>query len=156
MDREIRIRREISNRDAMMERGQQAHPLYDTDIQLRVAQWMVADGNCGVYALGYLAGRPNQTREELVVGLRSLGTVKANTAANDISGINMNRWLSDEEVAEIGRLIGLTDIAVVAFDLQENSWVPHFGDPATSNHIIGGVPASLGGPVNHWVVLRRD
>jgi hypothetical protein len=151
------IDREVLNRAAMIENfRQQAHPLHGTNIRLRVAHWTVADGNCGVYALGYLAGRPNLTREELVAVLRGLGTEQANAAADGISGINMNRWLSDEEVANIGGLIGLSDIAVVAFDLQQNSWVLHSGDPATSNHIIGGVPASLGGPVNHWVVLRRD
>ena len=134
---------------------QQAYPLHGTNTQLRVAHWTVADGDCGVYALGDLIQQPDLTREGLVAHLLSLGTDQANAAAGGISGRNNNLWLSWQQVAEIGQLLGLADIAIVTFNLQTNTWAVLHGDPSTSNHIIGGVPASLGGPINHWVVLRR-
>ncbi len=144
-----------------------AFPLTGADVSLTVSQWTVADGDCGIYSLGKLRGT-EMTRKGLITELRAgikklaargssaavpLG--EARTALGSISGDNKNRWLSDDELIQVGGVLGIAGIAVVQFNTMTNRWVTIQGDPTTSANIIGGVPASLGGRVNHWVVLRR-
>ncbi len=124
-------------------------------VQLAVSQWTVADGDCGIYALGLLKGEASATRAGLVAHLRGLRTEAATAAANDISGDNETQWLSHDDLTNIGHILGLADIAIVTFNLELNQWAVVRGDPSSSAHIVGGVPASVGGPINHWVVLRR-
>lgn len=128
--------------------------LFNTAIQFTLDHWTLANGECGIYSLGHILGDDDMDRDELADRLISLGTNEANAAAAGFTGDNQNLWLSNEQVHEIGTLLGL-DIAVVLFDLDTNSWVTSHGDPSTATHIVGGVPAALNGPVNHWVVLRR-
>ncbi len=125
-------------------------------VQLAVSHWTVANGDCGVYALGRLWGQPDITRTNLIAHLRSLNTDEATAAANRISGFNATLWLSHDDLTIIGQLLGFADIAIVTFNLSLNQWAIVHGNPSTSTHIIGGVPASLGGPINHWVVLQRS
>jgi len=125
-------------------------------VQLAVSHWTIADGDCGVYALGRLGGHPDITRAKLIEHLRGLNTDAATAAANRISGFNATLWLSHDDLRIIGQLLGFADIAIVTFNLSLNQWAIVHGNPSTSTHIIGGVPASLGGPINHWVVLQRS
>ncbi|NER36771.1 MAG: hypothetical protein F6J93_22780 [Oscillatoria sp. SIO1A7] len=75
---------------------------------------------------------------------------------NAISGDNIKRWLSDDELRNIGNLLGINDISVVIFNTDTNEWMTVQGNPANSENIIGAVPSTIGGEINHWVVLRRQ
>lgn len=125
-------------------------PLHETLTRLQVSQWTEADGDCGIHALGILFERPRLTRAQLANAIRRVGDVPL---ANSV-GLT-GYWLSNLDLAAIGWMLGLGDLAVVTFNLVTNTWAVHSGDPATSQHIIGAVPASVGGSINHWVVLRR-
>jgi hypothetical protein len=124
--------------------------------RLRLQHWTKADGDCGIYSLGYLAGNQSLTRAGLAEDLRSMNTQAAWNAANGISGFNAGLWLSIQQLVTIAGLLGMGDIAIVTLNPAQNTWGVLHGDPTTATHIIGGVPAGVGGAINHWVVLRRE
>ncbi|OEZ98927.1 hypothetical protein [Duganella sp. HH101] len=131
-------------------------PLHNRpNIRLRVSRWTEPDGDCGIHALGLLAGQPF-TRASLAAHLRSLGTAEANAAAASFTGPYQTRWLSLQQMSIIGRLLGFADIALVGFNTHlANTWSELEGNAATSQHIIAHVPAALGAGNNHWVVMVR-
>lgn len=136
-----------------------AYPLFQQQgVMLRVQQWTRADGDCGIYSLGILLHQ-NLTRFGLIQQLQQRQEQQPDEqvqiALNNISGSNFNRWLSDDEVIQLGTVLGLHNIAMVQFNSGNNVWVTLQSDPATAPMIIGGVPAALNGSVNHWVILQR-
>jgi hypothetical protein len=124
--------------------------------RLRLQHWTKADGDCGIYSLGYLVGNQSPTRAGLAEYLRGMNTQDARNAANGISGFNAGLWLSIQQLVTIAGLLGMGDIAIVTLNPARNTWGVLHGDPTTATRIIGGVPAGVGGPINHWVVLRRE
>ncbi len=145
-----------ANRDNFM---QNSYPLHgDNPINFRVNHWTADDGECGVHALGYVFKKPSLTRWGLITELRKQQREGAadlrDRTVDAISGNNFNRWLSFQEIYDIGLLFN-RNIAVVTFNKQTNTWGNMIGNAATADFVIGGVPTSIGGSVNHWVVLQR-
>jgi len=147
---------QFRNHHALVENFKvQSFPFHETPARLMVSNWTNADGDCGIYSLGIIIGDHTLTRANLVLRLNRLGTSASIAAAAGISGSNFSLWLSNDQLINIGSILGFPDIAVVTFNLLTNNWALLNGNPLTSAHIIGAVPASLNGNINHWVVLRR-
>ncbi|MDG0803423.1 hypothetical protein [Pectobacterium polaris] len=129
--------------------------LNGTNVTLRMSQWTEADGECGIYALGVITGR-NWNRDGLVQYLRSLPeSYVRNDAIARISGVNLTRWLSDDDIMVIAQVLGIAENLAIVRSFG-NQWFTQQGDPTNAEFVIGGVPASPGGPVNHWVVLKKE
>lgn len=133
-----------------------ALPLQGTDLRLRLSHWTAADGECGIYALGFIAGNKNWNRNGLIQFLRQLPeSAQRDNAIGRISGENFTRWLSDDDIMAIATVLEIRPkLAIV--QIFGGQWITMQGDPTTAQFIIGGVPAAIGGANNHWVVLKKE